>query len=186
MSRVVDGNLWLVTGQVPWCVLFCPLCIPAVLPLCSSAQQHPKYDWAALRQYFQFNKAWLISICFAICNTRQFTVNNQCIGTIIGVIHQGKKIVPRGVEFLPKYDSPVSIEVFHGSHNVSYFYWQHTGGLGGSSFGQSVNICLSWNVFQKCQGNMYLCILVKLLLWAELYVVSATDRAIFCIIYCTC
>jgi hypothetical protein len=97
MSGLVDGNLWLITGQAPWCVLFCPLCIPAVLLFSSSAQQHPTYDWVALLQCFQCMFAG-----FAICNARQFIINNQCIGTIIGAIHQGKKVVPKGVEYLQR------------------------------------------------------------------------------------
>jgi len=35
----------------------------------------------------------------------------------------------------PNSEQTVSFEVFHGLHNMSYFYWQHNGGLGAIIFG---------------------------------------------------
>ncbi len=101
MSGSVDGNLWLVTGQAPWCVLFCPQCTPAVLPLRSTAQQHPTYDWAVLLQCKRCNTTW--HVC-RLCNMQRKAIRSQQSmywhHIRLGSIQKGKNIGPKGVKSL--------------------------------------------------------------------------------------
>jgi len=148
----LQNKLRLRTGNAPWCVLFCPKCIPATLPLSDSVKRHISYDWAVYLQCFQCNASW--HVCRQCSSQRKAFRNVESLYRHHNRFHQVKIVHSRkrsqssinDIDDMHYDDSqhnsitindtqhpPFLLANFNGIHNLDYFHWHHHGGFGASS-----------------------------------------------------
>jgi hypothetical protein len=143
-------------GNAPWNVLFCPSCIPALLPNFNDIMHHRRYEWAVTILCWQCKREW--NVCSQCSNARKHLNNNkqlsipgynkhrklvdekpakkQCSTHYeeeehLSVIHSisTESVCPSELQFkvIP---GPPSFENLAQPHNKSYFQMQHNGSLG--------------------------------------------------------